>query len=227
MLPLHSTLASPKRLGQTTGQTGIGSAVGCTTATGARGVARVHAVGAIPGCRGRCRLATCHGGTLGRWCWRGRLGLGRGYGTSAVGDGAGGSPRCSWGWGRRRGFGCGRDLLFEVGFGGPTLSRGRHVHAEPPSYTICQFRVLGFRFGMVYNVPFPSLETICTISPARMVNSLARSLLKSYKTLAVGFLGAAAAAGGATGGGGGGALTELVDSLRECAATAAVTAATG
>jgi hypothetical protein len=51
------------------------------------------------------------------------------------------------------------------------------------------------------------LETICTISPVRMVNSLARSLLKSYKTLAVGFLGAAAAAGG----GGGGALTELVD----------------
>jgi hypothetical protein len=79
-------------------------------------------------------------------------------------------------------------------------------------------------------VPFPSLETICTISPARIVNSLARSLLKSYKTFAVGFLGAAAAAGGAAGGGGGGALTELVDPFRECAATAAtaaVTAATG
>lgn len=76
------------------------------------------------------------------------------------------------------------------------------------------------------DIPFPSLETICTISPVRMVNSLARSLLKSYKTFAVGFLGAAAA-GGADGGGGGGALTELVDSLRECAAAAAVTAATG
>jgi hypothetical protein len=68
-------------------------------------------------------------------------------------------------------------------------------------------------------VPFPSLDTICTISPVRMESSLARSLLKSYLTFAVGFF----AAGGAAGGGGGGALIEPVDSLRVWAAAAAAT----
>lgn len=55
------------------------------------------------------------------------------------------------------------------------------------------------------NLPFPSLETICTISPAWIVSSLDLSLEKSYKTLAEGFFGAAGAAAGGAGGGGGGA----------------------
>lgn len=49
-------------------------------------------------------------------------------------------------------------------------------------------------------IPFPSFAIIWTISPLRTESSLERSLLKSYKTLAVSFL----AAGGAAGGGGGG-----------------------
>lgn len=52
-----------------------------------------------------------------------------------------------------------------------------------------------------------------------MDSSFERSLLKSYKTLAVGFF----EAGGADGGGGGGPLTEPVDSVRECAAATAAT----
>lgn len=52
-----------------------------------------------------------------------------------------------------------------------------------------------------------------------MDSSFERSLLKSYKTLAVGFF----EAGGADGGGGGGALMEPEDSLRVCAAAAATT----
>jgi hypothetical protein len=60
-------------------------------------------------------------------------------------------------------------------------------------------------------VPFPSFETICTISPVRMDSSFARSLLKSYRTLAVGFR---EAAGGAEGGGGGGAFMEPLESVR-------------
>lgn len=64
--------------------------------------------------------------------------------------------------------------------------------------------------GIGENIPFPSFETICTISPARIDSSFERSLLKSYSTLAVGFF----EAGGAAGGGGGGALTEVADSVR-------------
>lgn len=52
-----------------------------------------------------------------------------------------------------------------------------------------------------------------------MDSSFERSLLKSYRTLAVGF----DAAGGADGGGGGGALTEPADSVRVCAAAVAAT----
>lgn len=58
--------------------------------------------------------------------------------------------------------------------------------------------------------PFPSLETICTISPARIESSFDWALLKSYKTLAVGFL----CAGGLEGGGGGGPLIDPDDAVR-------------
>lgn len=74
------------------------------------------------------------------------------------------------------------------------------------------------------NIPLPSFETICTISPVRMDSSFERSLLKSYSTLAVGVAGFFEA-GGAEGGGGGGARTEPAESVRVCAAAAA--AATG
>ena len=60
------------------------------------------------------------------------------------------------------------------------------------------------------NLPFPSLDMTWTMSPACTDSSLVWALVKSYRTLAIGFFGA----GGAAGGGGGGAFTEPVESVR-------------
>lgn len=65
--------------------------------------------------------------------------------------------------------------------------------------------------------PFPSRDTICTISPARIDNSLGCALEKSYSALATGFFGA----GALTGGGGGGAFTDPEELARLCAVAAA------
>lgn len=60
------------------------------------------------------------------------------------------------------------------------------------------------------DLPFPSLDTISTSSPALMESSFDWALLKSYNTLAIGFFGA----GGLTGGGGGGARMEPDEAVR-------------
>ena len=89
------------------------------------------------------------------------------------------------------------------------------MHSHQPGLLVW-FEVVSWLLG---DLPFPSFETICTVSPARMVSSLDRSLVKSYRTLAIDFFGA----GGAAGGGGGGALMEPVELVWACDAAAAAT----
>ncbi|OOF90523.1 hypothetical protein ASPCADRAFT_135088 [Aspergillus carbonarius ITEM 5010] len=91
----------------------------------------------------------------------------------------------------------------------PLAPRGRLRASSPAPRSPCSYTT---------TTPFPSLDTICTISPARIDNSLDWSLLKSYNTFAVGFFCAGVPAGG---GGGGGARPELDDAFRTCCDAAA------